>query len=241
VKIQLLSDLHFEFHNDKGKGLVASLSKDCDVLCVAGDLATSTLLEDSLRMLCDAYPRIVFVPGNHEFYGSDLSTVYKLLDKLGNELSNLYWLENRDVEISGQRFLGATLWFERQIDSLKYKDSLSDFAHIKSFEDIVFHKFAISKSFLGTQAKPGDIVITHHMPSLKCIDKQYLELKTNIYFASNLEELIKKKAPAYWFSGHSHSSHNLMIGQTNLISNPLGYPNAINPEFNNGLIITIGK
>jgi predicted phosphodiesterase len=39
MKIQLLSDLHFEFHNDQGNGLVNSLKPEgVDVLILTGDI-----------------------------------------------------------------------------------------------------------------------------------------------------------------------------------------------------------
>jgi predicted phosphodiesterase len=56
MKIQVWSDAHFEFHADQGKSFIAGLNKDCDVLCIAGDLATYDLLEDSLKRLCDVWP-----------------------------------------------------------------------------------------------------------------------------------------------------------------------------------------
>lgn len=240
MKIQVLSDLHVEFQADYGKSLIASLNKNCDVLCCAGDLATPQLLEDSLRRLCDVYPQVVFVLGNHSFYGSSFNAMFDKMNRLSGKIKNLHWLENRDIKLNGQHFVGATLWFERQHDSLDYKFFLADFMQIKDFERLVFGKFAISKSFLAAKIRSDSVVITHHLPSFKCVDKQFYGSKYNIYFASDLDDVIKETKPKIFISGHTHCSYDFMMGRTRMVCNPFGYAgNEINPNFNDNLIITI--
>jgi predicted phosphohydrolase len=242
MKLLVASDLHIEFHRDLGKSLINSLDNSCDVFCCAGDLAIPNLLEDGLRRICDRFNQTIFVCGNHEFYSSSFNAVYNLLDKLNGQLSNLHWLENNEVVLGGQRFLGATLWFKRQKDSLEYKHLLSDFGQIKDFEDLVFHKFAISRDYLTKQTKPGDIWISHHLPSLKCVNAKWVDSKLNMYFANDLDSLIRKKKPAYCFAGHTHDSCDLMIGQTRVVVNPFGYVGIDqNPNFNDNLVINVGE
>ena len=59
MKIQLLSDLHIEFHQDRGAAWIDTLdSTDVDVLILAGDIAEvkDGLLSDVLREFTHRYP-----------------------------------------------------------------------------------------------------------------------------------------------------------------------------------------
>ena len=50
MRVFIASDLHFEFHVDRGAALVESLP-DADVLVCPGDLAVAPLLGDALALL----------------------------------------------------------------------------------------------------------------------------------------------------------------------------------------------
>ena len=66
MNVQLLSDLHIEFHQDRGAAWIDALDPtDVDVLILAGDIAEvkDELLGDVLREFTDRYPQVVFVPG----------------------------------------------------------------------------------------------------------------------------------------------------------------------------------
>ena len=72
MRVQLLSDLHLEFHRDGGKAFLKSLDPSgVDVLVLAGDVdvAAGGLLQ-SLTSICRLYrdSSVVYVAGNHEFY-----------------------------------------------------------------------------------------------------------------------------------------------------------------------------
>jgi predicted phosphodiesterase len=78
MRLQLLSDLHFEFHRDGGRSFVDSFDPTgIDVLVLAGDIAVAEGIPHALALLCERFrdATVVFVHGNHEFYGSDRNFV----------------------------------------------------------------------------------------------------------------------------------------------------------------------
>ena len=68
MKIQVLSDLHLE-HG----GFVPEHHPAADVIVLAGDLAPYTEgLVEQLREQWSSAPHILYVLGNHEFYGTEI-------------------------------------------------------------------------------------------------------------------------------------------------------------------------
>lgn len=238
MNVQLMSDLHLEFQPDGGRALVNSFDPSgVDVLVVAGDLAPFSTLEAALRMLCERYSsaEVVFVAGNHEYYGSSSRQVDALRRDL--RLPNLRWLECDVVEIRGRRFLGCTLWFRES----PARRALADFRVIRQFEPWVYERNAESIRFLERELRQGDIVVTHHLPSQASVAKEYEGSPLNAYFVCDVERLIDERSPAIWVHGHTHSSCTYAIGSTIVMCNPRGYRNVDeNPEFDPRFILEIG-
>lgn len=73
MKVQILSDLHLEFFRGdlKGRGTV-SIHPDAEVVVLAGDIH---LGKQSLEFAAELHARcarpVLWVPGNHEYYGQD--------------------------------------------------------------------------------------------------------------------------------------------------------------------------
>jgi len=73
TKIQYASDIHVDYNEYPGNGYGVGfrLKKSADYLVIAGDISNDILL--SIRFLrkvqrTEHYKRIVFIPGNHEYY-----------------------------------------------------------------------------------------------------------------------------------------------------------------------------
>lgn len=101
----MLSDLHLEFEPfEPSRDAV----KACDVVVLAGDIDKGTRGITWAREAFASKP-VVYVPGNHEFYGHDWDG---LLGELRDESRrcNVHFLEDRAVDIEGVRFLGCALW-----------------------------------------------------------------------------------------------------------------------------------
>jgi len=105
LRIHLLSDLHCEFAPfHPGPGVV----RNCDVVVLAGDIDKGVRGISWARKAFPSKP-IIYVSGNHEFYGHHWD---RLLDELRREAArwDVHFLEDEAVEIDGIQFLGAALW-----------------------------------------------------------------------------------------------------------------------------------
>ena len=73
MKIKLLSDLHEEFERWPHQEEYHKNMGTHDVLVLAGDINSSRNLETSLRFFIEGGNHtIVYVPGNHEYYGTTI-------------------------------------------------------------------------------------------------------------------------------------------------------------------------
>lgn len=239
--LQILSDIHLEFHRDGGKSFIASIDPEgVDVLVLAGDIATAPLLRDALEAFCARWPQVVFVAGNHEYYNSSPGVVTRLLAKASRELENLTWLDCKVFKLAGLRFVGGTLWFPRAPDERVWnaRFGLNDFHKIRDFEPWVFSENARCQAVLGAVLKPGpssmpgaDVVVTHHMPAWACTSPRFRESQINHYFTCDQTELIEKSGVPLWVSGHTHDRYVKRVGDTMLVCNAFGYPHEPNiPE-----------
>ena len=56
LRIQIISDLHLEFHQDGGQRLLSTMNfQSSDVLVVAGDLCSAKTIARSFELLCGVY------------------------------------------------------------------------------------------------------------------------------------------------------------------------------------------
>jgi len=228
MKLQLMSDLHFDFHRDKGVGLIDSLDPTAvDVLILAGDITNVLWCGDRMKRFCDKYPHVVMVPGNHEYYDSSFDRVREDFGKVDAALSNFHYLDNKTTTIDGQRFAGTTLWFEDGPTNNYMKKGLNDFNWIADFEFLVYQENAKAMKFLNSTVQSSDVVITHHLPSPECIAEEYkhgMRAMFNIFYVCDMTNLILDKQPKLWCHGHTHNRLENMIGNTRCVSNALGYP-----------------
>lgn len=222
MRIAIMSDLHLEYHHDKGVEFIASLNSDnVDALILAGDVAEIDCLEGGIGLFCEKYKHVIMVPGNHEYYGSDAGSVWFNFEQISEKYRNFHLLDNKILELNGKRFLGTTLWYP-YVSPNKSKD-WSDFNYIRNFSDWVYEENKKSVDFLNENLKEDDIVISHYLPSPMCVDPKYAGHSTNCFFITNVESLIEERKPAMWFFGHTHRHVDVEIGKTRLIANPRGY------------------
>jgi len=83
MRIQIISDVHIEFFAEYQRlpflNDLRLAAADVDVVVLAGDIASHELLRPTLEWFCEAYAEVVYVPGNHEFYGSSFEVVRGIL------------------------------------------------------------------------------------------------------------------------------------------------------------------
>lgn len=175
--------------------------------------------------------------------------------KLDNKIEGLHVLHNKEFIHENVRFLGTTLWtdFAKNANSMKLATyTMNDYKYITHKNDYltphsVFNFHIEAKKWLEKQLSDKDkinmktIVISHHLPSYRCVSPEYYNNPKNCFYASNLDNLIKKYKIDYWIHGHTHVPVNITHLNTRIICNPRGYCyNKIeNPHFNYNFIIDV--
>ena len=248
MKVRLVSDLHINFSS------VEIPLEDVDVLVLAGDMSPHP--EQTADWIDRRVPKTLktlYVPGNHEYEGHYINTHTSEMRKALKPFSNVKLLQNDSHVHEGVRFLGTTLWtnfaafpqFGSAEDAMKRaKYGISDFSTIRvkeengtrSFEpEDAKNEFRAARRFLSSMlAQPFDgktVVISHFLPSPRCVQPQYAASPLNAYFACDVEDLMP--GVDVWMHGHTHSSVDMEIGQTRVVCNPRGYSRQFNLSENN--------
>ena len=227
--VQLLSDLHLEFL-PPGKDLawIEALDPEgVDVLILAGDICTLSRMGEVLSAFCGKYSEVVYVTGNHEYYGRSPAQVHGELWDICVKNKNLHWLNNETVVVAGLKFCGGTLWFpEPEIRTLALgRRSLNDYRMIRDFEPWVYEQNTLCVEMLKAQAGEADIVVTHHLPSSTFIAPRFRrEGAMNHFFCHDMTRLIEEAQPPLWVFGHTHDRMWTYLKDAVCVCNPLGYP-----------------
>ena len=217
----LLSDLHLDMRREPIQMLM-DIEPQSAVLVIAGDLSEARNLQsDWISILCDKYELVLYVPGNHEFYGS---TKEQTLNKLYTLMRhNSYVLYDGSLFYEGLTFAGSTLWFPDNPGNYANEKFLSDFKYIQGFKSWVYVDHEASKRWLPTAG--CDIWITHHLPLWKSVHPKYQGDTLNRFFVGDLSKELQamQDPPRVIVHGHTHEECDYMAGNTRIVCNPLGY------------------
>jgi len=239
--IQILSDLHLEFHTDKGEEFISNLrcKQDIDAMIIAGDISISTSLISSLDRISHELSDIpvFFVLGNHDYYGGDTKTVGRKVRELVSKRDNLFWLDNTSHALkckTGEtlKIIGSTLWFRQTREAKEQTHNLNDFSLIRGFVPWVYDENNKAISFIEKEIADADIIVTHHLPSYSCVSEKWSWSPINCYFVCDLDYLLKKEERSrYWIFGHTHEPVEEEINGVKLICNPFGYIGIENTKY----------
>lgn len=229
MKIQYISDLHLESLNNRIFFKKYPVQPCADYLVLAGDIIPLNQI-DQINFFLDhishVFSKVFWVPGNHEFYGSDYQS-YQSCNIPIRE--NVFLINSQSVILEEYELLCSTLWSNLDLNKrwfLQYH--INDFKYIKYQKDYIdaldynaFHIDALSslENKLQTANPSKTIVVTHHCPVMLSIPEQ--ENFSTVY-GSSLEDLIVKYQPLYWIYGHTHTANEMInIRNTSLITNQL--------------------
>lgn len=126
MKIHLISDAHIEQNN-----IGYSAPEAAEIVVIAGDIGEGAEGREWARSSFKEQ-KIIYVAGNHEFYGHDLSIIEKMRKTASN--LDIYFLENDEIIIDGVRFLGCTLW--TNLNNFSLKDIESSWKNMNDFRTI---------------------------------------------------------------------------------------------------------
>jgi predicted phosphodiesterase len=251
TRVHLLSDLHTEVSPYAPADDLA-----CDVVVLAGDIGKGVRgIEWARRAFPDV--DIVYVAGNHEYYGE---AVPHLTDKLRARAAELgvHFLEDDEVTAQGATFIGATLWAdfalfgdEKMLWAMENcRQGINDYRLIRSsprFSKLaprdtqLLHRTSVKRlAARFEQAREGPVVVvTHHAPSLRSTRERYRDSALTASYASHLDELVARCGASLWVHGHTHYVVDYTIGDTRVRTNPRGYPGERVEGFDPRLVIDV--
>ncbi|AWP23472.1 hypothetical protein C4901_09120 [Acidiferrobacter sp. SPIII_3] len=248
MKIHLVSDVHLASWRQRPPPHRGGYSppfdawpKEADVTVFAGDIGPGVQGLQWAGGQARRWNRpILYVPGNHEFYGHDLPTLRAALREQAKAEARVTLLDDAVVILGGVRFIGSTLWTDylnggadRAAHMAAAAVGLSDHIRIRMAgraftpDDALklheasrqFIEAELSKSFDGPT-----VVVTHHCPSPRCHHPSFENNVLAAAFCSDLEEVIHRYQPAAWICGHTHAAVDFQVGRTRVVNNPVGYP-----------------
>ncbi len=231
MKLHILSDLHLEFSTFE------SPETDADTIILAGDIGKGRIGIDWAR---EAFPnkKIVYVPGNHEFYGYHRPETLAMMRDAAQKVG-IHLLDDDELVIGNVRFLGCTLWTDfllfgeaKQITAMSDGQlCLNDFRVIREetkkpftpARSIELHKKSLAwiKTKLDEPFDGNTVVVTHHLPSKQSVVARFKDSLLSACFASELDYLFGKMD--LWIHGHTHDNLDYEVNGTRVICNPRGY------------------
>jgi predicted phosphodiesterase len=224
LKFIFWSDLHLEYVNAPIRFVKYLLDnsgiESTDGLVLAGDILPLYRTHEwisLLELISNYTKRVFYCPGNHCFYGNNLESNREILAYLDKSFNSLRVLEShKRFHLKGYKVIGATGWYVED-----YQGKSKDFTYIPDSSNWIFQEGEKDANFLSSME--ADLVITHHMPSYKCVNAKYKNNPTNVFYVNPWFEKLTYKPKAIIF-GHTHSKFYGYQDGTLLINNPLGYP-----------------
>ena len=243
MKLQIASDIHREFgHSPEVPDIGA------DVLVLAGDIgyADDVTVEWLRDDLAGRYEAILYVPGNHEYYGKDLHEANRHMEQMAM-YGEYEWMNNRAVQVGDRQFVGTPLWANfchEPLSMFNAGRAINDFHRIRHGGGLMtpaamldLHEEAVA--FLTETVKPDDIVITHWPPTLKARHTGFPMDDIAKYFCADIPKVVASTRPELWICGHTHYNVDFMLGETRVLSNQGGYPHEALTGYDPGLIVEV--
>ncbi|HEV7915489.1 MAG TPA: metallophosphoesterase [Albitalea sp.] len=234
MKINILSDLHLGF------GGMDRPVNDADLVVLAGDISRP---REAAAWAMRFDKPVLYVLGNHEFYGSSLGGAADELKALCRG-TQVRVLDDTELVIDGVRFLGTTLWtnFElygsgemKAAAASEARRLIRDFSRIRITDrcDELFspemsaalyrYQSEWLASRLDSPHAGPTVVITHHAPSTGSIHPRFRDSLLNACFVSEAEHLMDDARVQLWIHGHTHDSFDYRVNGTRVVCNPRGY------------------
>lgn len=222
-------------------------------ICCCGSEDDFEIFKRFVYELLPYYEHIIMVSGNHEYYYNPVKkstppTIAYTMDAIDAKIkaffketsSKLHYLNNASMKLtmgkSSYLIVGSTLWSWIPDDQrVNIQSNMNDYQYIYTADgkkirninstDIAVkhlknYKYIRGQILKAKKAGQKVIILTHHKPYLS---PTYNATTLDVAYESDLTTLMK--APVIlWAYGHTHVSDNSWIENTQLYSNPKGYP-----------------
>lgn len=234
MKIQYASDLHIEFPENWNYIKQNPLKPVGDILVLAGDIVPFVVMDkfkDFFSYVSDHFESTYWIPGNHEYYYSNLA------DRSGyfhEKISgNVHLLNNTIINNLGVDLIFSTLWSQiSYTNQWTIERGMNDFHLIKylghrftaeQYNQLHLESLSFLQQALGDKANKS-VVVSHHLPTFMNYPEKYKSSKLNEAFAVELFDFIEANGPDVWIYGHTHgNTEDLSIADSKIVTNQLGY------------------
>jgi hypothetical protein len=228
---EVISDTHLNLWKYNKTDLEKILPARKPNLVLAGDIGDpdEVTLYNFLDIARSRYKRIIYVPGNHEFYartpGSKKvpASVISWFNKLDTQWDNFHFFYRRAEVYDGVQILGATCW-----SSAPKNTTWSNLISEEGRKDQEFIEYGLANISKGRPT----LVVTHYPPTLRVIIPEFKNTISQFNYAQDLEYIFRYPLHT-WMFGHVHQAHDFTIPYSSsmaqatnvrLLCNPYGYP-----------------
>jgi predicted phosphodiesterase len=239
MKVQIASDLHIEYKNEKDVDPFDYIIPSAEILILAGDIGSCyrySQLRNFLKKLCPEFKIVLYVPGNHEYYYIPNTTrrmpiefMNHMIHSLSILIPNLIILDRSSVIIGNICISGCTLWSNPKVAMPGFYTRLHGM-DVEKYKG----KFETDLTFVNEiiayckEKKHELVMVTHYCPH------EYIALteehgydsgkdELRSLYMTDLTHLMDQKSIKLWIYGHTHINFN-MISQlgTKIVSNQKG-------------------
>lgn len=231
-RAEVISDTHLNLWNYTPEqiGNIFPSNPSTPNLILAGDIGDPDhqSLYTALQIAKERYKRVIYIPGNHEFYNRQPNSkktpasVLSWFNKLDAQWDNFHFFYRRNEVYDGVRILGATCWSTSPKDN-EWSKTISE----EGRKDINFLEQGLIYS-----TKPT-LVVTHYPSTMRILTHDFVDKPGRFDYAQDLERMYRYPVNT-WLFGHVHQKHDFTVpyssslygaGKVRIICNPYGYPN----------------
>ena len=246
MNFQLVSDLHIESRGGLKAPRSAFPTPISPMLIVAGDTypAAAPEFKEIVRRLAEPFHLTLFVPGNHEYFGSKrpMTATDAVMRDACNSISNVVYFNKASLKLGHTTFMGATGWTNVPKSLWSHaNEQMNDYVLIYNSstepvtprEIVAVHDDHVRwlKKTLA-QAKRDKskhaVVVTHHAP-VEILSRDTVSRSASLfpfYYSSDMSDIASDPFINVWVHGHTHESHYIKLhpwGPT-FACNARGYP-----------------
>lgn len=244
---RIVSDLHLE--GIKQYFLPETENEKDTVLILAGDICEFPLLDrhDCFKHFledCDVrFKKIVYVPGNHEYFGTFLKSFPFWKELIEKKYENITVMDRETITVTmgdkNFKIVGATLWTDMNngdpMTTMEAQSFLADdFKRIDKLtpKQVLDHndlarEYIIDSLMDSLDTYDPTIVVTHHGPTEMSIASKYKMApmtQNHLFVNTNMESYFDHVPLRLWVHGHTHETIDHTIGHgCRVIANPKGY------------------
>jgi len=178
MKFALASDIHLEF------GPIELFNTEgADVLVLSGDIlvakdlrspdpyeimdtSKSLMLQKFFNQVCEEFPHVLYVMGNHEHYHGDFQYTVNLLRKNLGHRENLHILDKENFVFGDVTFIGGTLWTDMNKEDphtmYAITGVMNDFKTVTNSKNVTYFRDEDGNSHERiARLMPADVVEDH--------------------------------------------------------------------------------